>query len=152
MSGRVVVVTGATAGLGRAVARRFASAGCSVALLARGEDGLDGAAKDIASLGSPSLALSVDVAEWSAVQTAARQVEDTLGPIDVWVNNAMTSIFAPFSDIEMEDFERATRVNDLGFVHGTKAALEHMPPRDRGVIVQVSSALVYRSIPLQSAY
>lgn len=119
-AGRVVVVTGASAGLGRAIGRRFASGGCSVALLARGETGLDGAAHDIASFGSTSLALSVDVANWSAVQEAARRIEDALGPIDVWINNAMTSIFAPFSAIAMEDFERATRVNYLGFVHGRR--------------------------------
>jgi NAD(P)-dependent dehydrogenase (short-subunit alcohol dehydrogenase family) len=123
-----------------------------VALLARGDDGLDGATNDVVSQGGRALAMSVDVADWDAVRRAAKQIEYALGPIDVWINNAMTSAFAPFTAIDMEDFERATRVNYLGFVHGTKAALEHMVPRDRGVIVQVSSALAYRSIPLQSAY
>jgi NAD(P)-dependent dehydrogenase (short-subunit alcohol dehydrogenase family) len=152
MRDRVVVVTGASAGLGRAIARRFAVEGSSVALLSRGEAGLDATATDVASLGGRPLALSVDVADWAAVRLAARQIEDQLGPIDVWINNAMTSVFSPFEEIEMDDYTRATNVNYLGFVHGTKAALEHMGPRDAGVIVQVSSALAFRSIPLQSAY
>jgi NAD(P)-dependent dehydrogenase (short-subunit alcohol dehydrogenase family) len=152
MGERVVVVTGATAGLGRAVAHAFAQRGDALALLARDGEGLDTTAKELADLGVRSLPLSVDVADWPAVRHAARRVEDELGPIDIWVNNAMTSVFAPFVDIDVEDFERATRVNYFGFVHGTKAALIHMIPRDRGTIVQVSSALAYRSIPLQSAY
>jgi short-subunit dehydrogenase len=147
-----VVVTGASAGLGRALARAFAARGDRLALLARGQAGLEATAKEMASMGRSSLALPVDVSDWEAVQRAAHQIEEELGPIDVWVNNAMTSVFAPFSEIDMPDFERATRVNYLGFVHGTKAALEHMLPRNRGVIVQVSSALAYRSIPLQSPY
>ena len=149
---RVVVVTGASAGLGRAIAKQFASEGYRVAALARGEDGLDGAAADLTLLGAEHLTLSVDVADWEAVRKAARQIENELGPIDVWVNNAMTSVFSPFMETEIEDFERATAVDYFGFVHGTRAALEHMVPRDRGVIVQVSSTLAFRSIPLQAAY
>ncbi|MGH8995312.1 MAG: SDR family oxidoreductase [Acidimicrobiales bacterium] len=149
---RVVVVTGASAGLGRAIAKQFAAEGHSIAALARGEDGLDGVATELGQLGVEHLELSVDVADWEAVRKAARQIENELGPIDVWVNNAMTSVFSPFMETEIEDFERATAVDYFGFVHGTRAALEHMIPRDRGVVVQVSSALAFRSIPLQAAY
>jgi NAD(P)-dependent dehydrogenase (short-subunit alcohol dehydrogenase family) len=152
VGGKVVVVTGATAGLGRAIARRFAPEASGIALIARGEEGLEATAREMTSLGAKAIALSVDVADWAAVRRAAKQIEDDLGPIAIWINNAMTSVFAPFVELEMADFERATRVNYLGYVHGTKAALEHMVPRGRGVIIQVSSALAFRSIPLQSAY
>lgn len=152
MGERVVVVTGASAGLGRAVARRFAAEGARLALLARGTEGLEATASELSLQGTKVLAVPVDVADWEAVRQAAEQVEHELGPIEIWVNNAMTSVFAPFHETAMIDFERATYVDYFGFVHGTKAALEVMLPRNRGVIVQVSSALAYRGIPLQSAY
>ena len=148
----VAVVTGGSAGLGRATARAFAAAGYDVAVLARGEDGLAGAVADVAGAGRRALGLAVDVADHRAVDAAAAQVEDRMGPIEVWVNNAMTSIFAPFMDTDPEDFERATAVTYLGFVNGTRAALRRMKPRDRGVLIQVGSALAYRGIPLQAAY
>jgi NAD(P)-dependent dehydrogenase (short-subunit alcohol dehydrogenase family) len=148
----VVVVTGASAGVGRAVARRFGAAGASVALLARGQDGLDGAAKDVEAAGGKALALRTDVADSDQVEAAAAQVEEQLGPIDVWVNNAMTTVFARFTDITPDEYRRATDVTYLGVVNGTRSALRRMLPRDRGSIVQVGSALAYRGIPLQSAY
>ena len=148
----VAVVTGGSAGLGRATVRAFAAAGYDVAVLARGEDGLAGAVADVAGAGRRALGLAVDVADHRAVDAAAAQVEDRMGPIEVWVNNAMTSIFAPFMDTDPEDFERATAVTYFGFVNGTRAALRRMKPRDRGVLVQVGSALAYRGIPLQAAY
>jgi NAD(P)-dependent dehydrogenase (short-subunit alcohol dehydrogenase family) len=146
------VVTGASAGLGRAVARAFGSQRASVALLARDPDRLHDAVSDITRAGGRALAIPTDVADWPAVQDATKRIEAELGPIDVWVNNAMSSMFAPFKDIPIDDFTRATEVTYLGFVHGTKAALEVMLPRDTGAIVQVGSALAYRGIPLQSAY
>jgi NAD(P)-dependent dehydrogenase (short-subunit alcohol dehydrogenase family) len=152
VSDRVIVVTGASAGLGRAIARQFGGPGARLALLARGTDGLEATATELASGGSKVVALPVDMADWEAVQDAARTIEHELGPIDVWINNAMASVFVPFVDVDMADFERVTDVDYLGFVHGTKAALSSMVPRDSGVIVQVSSALAYRGIPLQSAY
>ena len=148
----VAVVTGGSAGLGRATVRAFAAAGYDVAVLARGEDGLAGAVADVAAAGRRALGLPVDVADHRAVDAAAAQIEDRMGPIEVWVNNAMTSIFAPFLDTEPEDFERATAVTYFGFVNGTRAALRRMKPRDRGVLIQVGSALAYRGIPLQAAY
>ncbi|GAA4846646.1 SDR family oxidoreductase [Saccharopolyspora rosea] len=148
----VVVVTGASAGIGRAVAREYGRRGCRVALLARGRRGLDGAAEDVRLAGGTPLAVPVDVARSEEVFAAAQRVEDELGPIDVWVNDAFTSVFAPFHEIGPEEFRRVTEVTYLGFVHGTMAALRHMRPRDRGAIVQVGSALAYRGIPLQSAY
>ena len=148
----VAVVTGGSAGLGRATVRAFAAAGYDVAVLARGEDGLAGAVADVAGAGRRALGLAVDVADHRAVDAAAAQVEDRMGPIEVWVNNAMTSIFAPFMDTDPEDFERATAVTYFGFVNGTRAALKHMKRRDRGVLIQVGSALAYRGIPLQAAY
>ena len=148
----VVVVTGASAGVGRATARRFASTGASVALIARGSEGLKGAAEDVERAGGRALPLELDVADFDQVSDAARTVEETLGPIDVWVNSAFATVFAPFMEITPEEFRRVTEVTYLGYVHGTRAALDHMLPRDRGVIVQVGSALAYRGIPLQSAY
>jgi len=147
-----VVVTGASAGVGRAAARRFAQDGASVALLARGRDGLDGALAEVEQAGARGLAIPTDVGDPAAVESAAGEVEETLGPIDVWVNNAMTSVFARTWDIEPEEFRRATEVTYLGYVYGTLAALRRMRPRNRGSIVQVGSALAYRGIPLQSAY
>ena len=149
---RVSVVTGASGGIGRATARALAARGDAVALLARGEDGLAGAAEDVRRAGGTSLPLSVDTADFAAVDEAAEQVEKDLGPIDLWVNDAFSSVFARFVDIDMAEFRRTTEVSYLGYVHGTKAALTRMLPRDRGVIVQVGSALAYRGIPLQSAY
>jgi len=149
---QVVVITGATAGVGRAVARLYGRRGDRVGLLARGQEALDGTAGEIEAAGGTALPMSTDVADASQVDAAAAAVEDRLGPIDVWINNAMTSVFAPFTEIGADEFKRVTEVTYLGFVNGTRAALRHMVPRDRGVIVQVGSALAYRGIPLQSAY
>jgi NAD(P)-dependent dehydrogenase (short-subunit alcohol dehydrogenase family) len=149
---KVVVVTGASAGIGRASAKAFGARGDSVALLARGEMGLAGAADDVHAAGGRALVVPTDVADYDAVDKAAERVEQELGPIDVWVNVAFTSVFAPFWKIEPAEFRRVTEVNYLGYVHGTRAALDRMLPRDRGTIVQVGSALAYRGIPLQSAY
>jgi NAD(P)-dependent dehydrogenase (short-subunit alcohol dehydrogenase family) len=152
MEGRVVVVTGGSAGVGRAVARRCAARGTDVAVLARDSERLHATAKELEAAGVRSLAVPTDVAEFDQVEAAADRVEAELGPIDVWINNAMTSVFAPFVEVEPEEFERVTNVTYLGVVHGTMSALRRMRPRDRGVIVQVGSALAYRAIPLQSAY
>lgn len=149
---RTVVVTGASAGLGRAIALEFAGQGDRVALLARDSARLKEAADDVEQAGGTAFALPTDVAAWSAVSEAAVRVASELGPVDIWVNNAMASVFGPFSSLSMQEFSRATAVTYLGFVHGTKAALDSMLPRDRGVVVQVGSALAYRAIPLQSAY
>ncbi|MEU0385453.1 SDR family oxidoreductase [Streptomyces chartreusis] len=150
--GRVVVVTGASGGVGRATARAFAAAGDRVALLARGTEGLAAAADDVRRAGGEALVISADVSDAKAVDDAAQQVVDTFGTIDVWVNNAFTGVFAPFTEIDPDEFRRVTEVTYLGYVFGTRAALRHMLPRDRGTIVQVGSALAYRGIPLQSAY
>ncbi|MBV9252983.1 MAG: SDR family oxidoreductase [Actinobacteria bacterium] len=150
--GLTVVVTGASAGVGRAVVQAFAAEGANVAALARGRDGLDGAAKDVAAQGGRALALDADVADASAVDHAAEEVERELGPIDVWVNNAMTSVFAPVHELSADEVRRVTEVTYLGAVNGTLAALARMRPRDAGTIVQVGSALAYRAIPLQAAY
>jgi NAD(P)-dependent dehydrogenase (short-subunit alcohol dehydrogenase family) len=152
LSGRVVVVTGASAGVGRAVARCFALRGDRVALLARGEEGLSAVADDVRVAGGTPLPLAVDVADHDALDWAASRVRAELGPIDVWVNNAFTGIFAPFTEVSPEEFRQVTEVTYLGYVYGTRVALRHMHERDRGAIVQVGSALAYRGIPLQSAY
>ena len=148
----VAVITGASAGIGRAVAREFARHGWRVGLLARGRDGLEGARADVERLGGEALVLCADVAEAAQVEAAAEQVERQWGRIDVWVNNAMATIFARLDDIPHDDFVRATEVTYLGTVWGTRAALRRMKPRDAGTIVQVGSALAYRSIPLQAPY
>jgi NAD(P)-dependent dehydrogenase (short-subunit alcohol dehydrogenase family) len=148
----VIVVTGASGGVGRAVAREFARRGDSVALLARGEKGLDAAARELAAAGTKALPISVDVADPEAVEAAAERVERELGPIDVWVNNAFSSVFAPFTEIGAEELKRTTEVTYLGFAYGTKSALARMMPRDHGTIVLVGSALARRGIPLQSGY
>jgi NAD(P)-dependent dehydrogenase (short-subunit alcohol dehydrogenase family) len=148
----VIVVTGASGGVGRAVARLFAARGDRVALLARGAEGLAGAAADVRAAGGMPLPLQVDVADYDAVDGAAATIEDQLGPIDVWINNAFSSVFATFQDTKPEEFRRTTEVTYLCYVYGTRAALDRMRPRDRGAIVQVGSALAYRGIPLQSAY
>ncbi|MDD7813411.1 SDR family oxidoreductase [Mycobacterium sp. CSUR Q5927] len=147
-----VVVTGASAGIGRAVAQQFGARGDNVALLARGEAGLRGAASDVKEAGGTALPIPTDVADHAAVEAAADRVEAELGPIDIWVNVAFTSVFAPFSEIRPAEFKRVTEVSYLGFVYGTMVALARMKPRDRGAVVQVGSALGERSIPLQSAY
>jgi NAD(P)-dependent dehydrogenase (short-subunit alcohol dehydrogenase family) len=149
---RTIVVTGASGGVGRAVARAFGARGDRVALLARGESGLIGAAADVEKAGGEALSIPVDVADFESVDKAADTVEREFGPIDVWVNVAFTSVFAPFIEIEPDEFRRVTDVSYLGYVYGTHAALSRMLPRDRGVVVQVGSALAYRGIPLQSAY
>jgi NAD(P)-dependent dehydrogenase (short-subunit alcohol dehydrogenase family) len=149
---QTVAITGASAGIGRATARLFGARGARVGLIARGEEGLDGAAEDVTAAGGTALAVPADVADPGQVDAAAAKIEDTLGPIDVWVNVAFTSVFAPFWEITPEEFRRVTEVTYLGFVYGTMAALDRMRPRDRGTIVQVGSALGERSIPLQSAY
>jgi len=152
MHGPVVVVTGASAGVGRAVARAYGERGASVALLARGTTGLAGAAADVRAAGGRALELPTDVADHEQVYAAAERAEAELGPIDIWVNVAFSSVFARAADVSAEEFERTTAVTYLGYVYGTKAALARMLPRDRGAIVQVGSALAYRGIPLQSAY
>ena len=150
--GKVVVVTGAGAGIGRAIARRFGQDGCRVALLSRGEEALEGAARDVEAAGGTALAIPTDVADPDAVEAAAERVEAELGPIDIWVNDAMTTVFAFFDEIEPEEYRRATDVTYHGMVWGTRSALKRMLPRNRGVIVLVGSALAYQGIPLQSPY
>ena len=152
VAGKVVVVTGASAGVGRATARLFGARGAKVAVLSRANPGLDAAVQEIEAEGGRGFALPTDVADAAQVEAAAERVEAELGPIDVWVNDAMASIFARVWDVEPEEFRRATEVTYLGAVHGTMAALKRMRARDRGVIVNVGAALAYRAIPLQSAY
>lgn len=149
---KVVVITGASAGVGRATARLFAQHGAHLGLLARGVDGLEAARKEVEAIGSRALALSVDVANAEAVESAAGQVETQLGPIDIWINNAMASVFSPIKEMTAEEFKRVTEVTYLGYVYGTLSVLRRMLPRDQGVILHVGSALAYRGIPLQAAY
>ena len=147
-----VVVTGASAGLGRAIACEFAKRGARIGLLARGRKGLEAASEDVKAAGGAPLILEADVSDADAVESAAATVESRLGPIDVWVNNAMVSVFSPVSEMQASEYKRVTDVTYLGVVNGSLAALKHMLPRNRGRIIQVGSALAYRSIPLQSAY
>ena len=147
-----IVITGASAGIARATARLYGERGANVGLIARGKAGLDGAVADVVQGGGKALAVSADVADYEQLKGAARQVEELFGPIDVWINVAFTSVFAPFAEISPDEFRRVTEVSYLGFVHGTMVALDTMRSRGRGTIVQVGSALGERSIPLQSAY
>jgi short-subunit dehydrogenase len=149
---KVVVITGASAGVGRATAKKFAKDGCKIGLIARGLEGLEGAKKDVEELGGEALIIPADVVDAEAIDKAASKVEEEFGPIDIWINNAMTTVFSSFMKIEPEEFKRVTEVTYLGFVYGTMAALKRMKERNHGVIVQVGSALAYRGIPLQSAY
>jgi len=149
---QTVVITGALAGVGRATALEFAREGAQIGLLARGRAGLEAAKNDVEKLGGSALVLPVDVADAEAVESAAVEIEQRLGPIDVWVNNAMASVFSPVKEMTAEEFKRVTEVTYLGYVYGTLAALRRMLPRNRGIIIQVGSALAYRGIPLQSAY
>ena len=149
---RVIVITGASAGVGRAVAKAFAREGGRIGLIARGRAGLEGAQRDVEANGGEALVLPLDVADAAALERGAGEVEENFGPIDVWVNNAMTSVFSPIKEMTPDEFKRVTEVTYLGYVYGTLAALRRMLPRDRGVIIQVGSALAYRGIPLQAAY
>src|SRR2546423_7165708 len=149
---RVIVVTGASAGVGRATVQAFAREGARIALIARGRAGLNGARRDVEKLGGEALVLPLDVSDARAVEKAAQKIEKEFGPIDVWVNNAMASVFSPIKEMSADEFKRVTEVTYLGYVYGTLAALKRMLPRNRGLIIQVGSALAYRGIPLQSAY
>jgi NADP-dependent 3-hydroxy acid dehydrogenase YdfG len=149
---KVVVITGASAGVGRATVREFARHGAWIGLLARGADGLEAAKREVEALGGRATIVPTDVADHAQVEAAAGQVERELGPIDVWVNNAMVSVLSPVKAMQADEFRRVTEVTYLGYVYGTLSALARMLPRDRGVIIQVGSALAYRAIPLQSAY
>jgi short-subunit dehydrogenase len=148
----VVVITGASAGVGRAAVREFARHGAKIGLIARGRDGLEGARREVEAAGGKALVLPTDVADPAQVEAAAAEVEKTFGPIDIWVNVAMTSVFSPVKEMTCDEYKRVTDVTYLGYVYGTLSALKRMLPRDRGTIVHVGSALAYRSIPLQSAY
>jgi NAD(P)-dependent dehydrogenase (short-subunit alcohol dehydrogenase family) len=149
---QVAVITGASAGIGRATAREFARRGCAIALLARGKDGLEATAREIKDLGGKALVLPTDVADAAAVEAAAARTVEEFGRIDIWVNNAFAGMFSRFMDMSVEEFRRVCDVTFMGQVNGTRAALKHMLPKDRGSIVLVGSALAYRGIPLQSAY
>lgn len=149
---RVVVVTGASAGLGRSIVREFARKGADVALIARGVEGLEGAKREVEQAGGKALVLPIDVADADAVENAAAEIEQKLGPIDVWVNNAMNSVFSPVKEMEADEYKRVTDVTYLGQVYGALSALRRMLPRNAGSIIFVGSALAYRGIPLQSAY
>jgi short-subunit dehydrogenase len=148
----VVVITGASAGVGRATAQAFAKKGARIGLLARGRDGLEGARREVEELGGKALVLPTDVSDPGEIEAAASEVEKAFGPIDIWVNNAMTSVFSPVKEMEPGEYKRVTEVTYLGYVYGALSALKRMLPRDRGVIIQVGSALAYRGIPLQSSY
>lgn len=148
----VVVITGASGGIGRAAVREFAKHGCRLALVARGEEGLEAARREAEDLGAHAIAIPADVANYDEVERAAQRAEAELGPIDTWVNVAFTNVFSEFWDVTPEEWRRLTDVTYLGYVWGTMAAMKRMRPRDRGTIVQVGSALCYRSIPLQSPY
>ncbi|HTP20700.1 MAG TPA: SDR family oxidoreductase [Solirubrobacteraceae bacterium] len=150
--GEVVVITGASGGVGRAAARRFAAEGARIGLIARGRRGLEGAAREVEQAGGEALVLPVDVSDHDQVEAAAASVENAFGPIDVWVNDAMVTVYAEFLDIEPDEYRRSTEVSYLGMVWGTRAALKRMVPRDHGSLVQVCSAMSYRGIPLQSPY
>ncbi len=152
MPGQVVMITGASAGVGRAAAIRFARQGARIGLLARGRAGLEGARRDVEAAGGQAVVLRADVAHADAVEQAAARLEETFGAIDVWINNAMASVYSPIADTPADEFKRVTDVTYLGVVHGTLAALRRMRPRNRGVIVQGGSALASRGIPLQAAY
>jgi NAD(P)-dependent dehydrogenase (short-subunit alcohol dehydrogenase family) len=149
---RVVVITGASAGVGRATARAFAARGARIGLIARNAEALEAAKSEVESRGGQAVVAVADVADADAVERAAQTIEQAFGPIDVWVNNAMTSVLGPIREIPAEEFRRVTEVTYLGVVHGTQAALRRMLPRDAGVIVQVGSSLAYRGIPLQAPY
>lgn len=149
---RVIAITGASAGVGRATANAFAREGAAIGLMARGRAGLEGAQREVESLGGQAITIATDVSDPGQVERAAAEIEDRLGPIDVWVNNAMASVFSPIKEMTADEFRRVTEVTYLGVVHGTLSALRRMLPRDRGAIVQVGSALAYRGIPLQAAY
>ncbi len=148
----VVVITGATAGVGRATVRKFSETKACIGLLARGKDALEKTKQEVEEAGGKAIAIPTDVSNPDEVEAAAQKVEEEFGPIDIWINDAMTSVFAPFKHITPEEFKRVTEVTYLGAVYGTMAALKRMLPRNHGSIVQVGSALAYRSIPLQSAY
>jgi NADP-dependent 3-hydroxy acid dehydrogenase YdfG len=150
--GEVVVITGASSGIGRATARRFAAPGVKLGLIARGRDGLEATRREVEAAGAEALVVPADVADAVAVEAAAQAIEEALGPIDVWVNNAMATVFAFFWDVSADEFRRANEVTYLGSMWGLQAALKRMRARDRGTIVQVGSAMAYRGIPLQSAY
>jgi NAD(P)-dependent dehydrogenase (short-subunit alcohol dehydrogenase family) len=148
----VVMITGASAGIGRATVQAFARRGARIGLLARGRYGLEAARQEVEKLGGRGLVLVADVADENAVEAAAQKLETEFGPIDIWINNAMVSVFSPIMEMTAAEYRRVTDVTYLGYVWGTLAALRRMRPRNRGVIVQVGSALAYRGIPLQSAY
>ncbi len=152
MMPEVVVITGASAGVGRATVRAFAEQGARIGLVARNRDGLEAARREVEALGGKAIAIPTDVADADQVEAAAQKVEEEFGPIDIWVNDAMTTVFAPFKELTAEEFRRATEVTYFGYVYGTMSALRRMLPRDRGTIVQVGSALAYRAIPLQAPY
>lgn len=149
---RVVIITGASAGVGRAAAHAFAREGAKIGLIARSKEALEEVQREVESLGGQALVLPADVTDADKIDMAATEIEAQFGPIDVWVNNAMASVFSPIKEMTAEEFKRVTEVTYLGYVHGTLAALKRMLPRDRGIIIQVGSALAYRGIPLQSAY
>jgi short-subunit dehydrogenase len=152
LEGKVAVVTGASSGVGRAIARAFAAEGCSVALVARSAEALATAAEEVRDYGVRALVFAIDVSVSRAVDEAADHVVREWGGIDIWVNDAMVSVFSPVHEMTADEFRRVTEVDYLGYVHGTLAALRHMRVRDRGLIMQIGSAAAYRSLPLQSAY